>query len=117
MTHDDDVAAALVRVALQNKVTQIVVGKSRNPHWLDALRGGACWTGCCGSGEPIDVYVVPAERMEKAGVWIDWTPAGGRRPREYLEVGAAIAAVTLLGLVRGRAHRLLGGRHDVPAGA
>ena len=31
VTHDNDVAAALVRVALQNNATQIVVGKSRNP--------------------------------------------------------------------------------------
>ena len=31
VTHDTDVADALVRVALQNNATQIVVGKSRNP--------------------------------------------------------------------------------------
>jgi two-component system sensor histidine kinase KdpD len=40
VTHDTDVADALVRVALQNNATQIVVGKSRNPRWLDLLRGG-----------------------------------------------------------------------------
>src|ERR1017187_9267792 len=40
VTHDSDVADALVRVALQNNATQIVVGKSLRPRWLDALRGG-----------------------------------------------------------------------------
>ena len=37
VTHDDDVARALVRTALQNNATQIVVGKSGRPRWLDAL--------------------------------------------------------------------------------
>ena len=98
VTHDESVAAALVRVAQQNKVTQIVVGKSRNPHWLDALRGGSLPDRLLRIRQPFDVYVVPAERMEKVGVWIDWTPPAVANPREYLEVGAAIFAVTLLGL-------------------
>src|SRR5471032_2973169 len=40
VTHDEDVADALARVALQNNATQIVVGKSRRPRWLDLLSGG-----------------------------------------------------------------------------
>ncbi len=44
VTHDNDVAAALVRVALQNNATQIVVGKSRNPHWFDLIRGVETWS-------------------------------------------------------------------------
>src|SRR5580704_2085760 len=40
VTHDTDVAEALVRVALQSNATQIVVGNSRNSRFFDALRGG-----------------------------------------------------------------------------
>lgn len=52
VTHDTDVADALVRVALQNNATQIVVGKSRNPRLFDALRGGTSSTVSCRSAGP-----------------------------------------------------------------
>ena len=74
ITHDDDVADALVRVALQNNATQIVVGKSRSPRWLDALRGGGSLVDrLLRISGPIDIYVVPSERAaEKAAAWLDW---------------------------------------------
>src|SRR5450432_4066824 len=71
ITHDDDVADALVRVALQNNATQIVVGKSRSPRWLDALRGGSLVDRLLRISGPIDIYVVPAERVaEKPVTWL-----------------------------------------------
>jgi two-component system sensor histidine kinase KdpD len=97
VTHDESVASALVRIALQNKVTQIVVGKSRNPRWLDFLRGGSLSDRLLRIRQPLDVYVVPAERTEKAGAWIDWNPIAAAPPREYGEVAAAIAGVTAIG--------------------
>ena len=72
MTHDDDVADALVRVALQNNATQIVVGKSRSPRWIDFLRGGNLVDRLLRRSGPIDIYVVPAERVAgKPRVWLD----------------------------------------------
>ena len=99
VTHDESVASALVRIALQNKVTQIVVGKSRNPSWLDFLRGGSLTDRLLRIRQPLDVYVVPAERMEKAGAWIDWSPIAAANSREYGEVAVAVAGVTVIGLV------------------
>lgn len=95
ITHDDDVSAALIRVALQNNATQIVVGKSRSPRWLDALRGNLVGR-LLRRGGPIDIYVVPAERAaEKSAAWLDWRPVERSPAREYVEVAGWLAALTL----------------------
>jgi two-component system sensor histidine kinase KdpD len=95
VTHDDDVAGALVRVALQNNATQIVVGKSLRPRWLDALRGGNLVDRLLRIGGSIDIYVVPAERAaEKTATWIDWRTDDASPAREYAEVFGTIAALT-----------------------
>lgn len=96
VTHDDDVADALVRVALQNNATQIVVGKSRSPRWRDALRGGSLVDRLLRTSGPIDIYVVPAERAaEKPAAWLDWRPVERSPTREYGEVAGWLAALTL----------------------
>ncbi len=95
ITHDDDVADALVRVALQNNATQIVVGKSRSPRWLDALRGGNLADRLLRTSGPIDLYVVPAERTaEKPAPWFDWRPAAPSPAHEYAETLGVLAALT-----------------------
>lgn len=95
ITHDDDVADALVRVALQNNATQIVVGKSRSPRWLDAFRGGNLVDRLLRLSGPIDIYVVPAERTaEKTASWLDWRPIERSPAREYGEVAGWLAALT-----------------------
>ena len=97
VTHDDAVADALVRVALQSNATQIVVGKSRSPRWLDFARGGNLVDRLLRIGGPIDIYVVPAERAaEKPGAWLDWRPVDRSPAREYGEVFGALAALTLV---------------------
>ena len=96
VTHDEDIAAALVRVALQNNATQIVVGKPRSPRWLDRLHGGNLVDRLLGLSGPIDIHVVPAERAAgKAGAWMDWRPARSSALREYAVALGAIAAVSL----------------------
>jgi two-component system sensor histidine kinase KdpD len=91
VTHDEDLAGALVRVALQNNATQIVVGKSQRPRWLDLLRGGNLVDRLQRIGGAMDIYVVPAERAAETPVtWIKW-----RSPAEYLVVLCALAALTL----------------------
>ncbi len=95
VTHDDDVADALVRVALQNNATQIVVGKSRSPRWLDALRGGSLVDRLLRRSGPIDIYVVPAERSaEQSSGWIGWRPPELTGGREYAEMLVTLAALT-----------------------
>jgi two-component system sensor histidine kinase KdpD len=96
ITHDDDVADALVRVALQNNATQIVVGKSRSPRWLDAFRGGNLVDRLLRLSGPIDIYVVPAERTaDKTASWLDWRPIERSPAREYGEIAGWLAALTL----------------------
>jgi two-component system sensor histidine kinase KdpD len=98
VTHDNDVAQALVRVALQNNATQIVVGKSQRPRWLDLLRGGNLTDRLLRIGGHIDIYVVPAERAAgKPMAWTDWRPIKASPSKEYGEVFAVIAALTLAG--------------------
>jgi two-component system sensor histidine kinase KdpD len=95
VTHDNNVAEALVRVALQNNATQIVVGKSRNPRWYDAIRGGSLVDRLLRTAGSIDIYVVPAERAaEKPATWIDWRPATASPAREYAEVFGVLAVLT-----------------------
>ena len=96
VTHDEDVADALVRVALQNNATQIVVGKSRHPRWLGLLSGGNLVDRLLRISGPIDIYVVPAERLaEKPMSWLGWRPAEATASQEYLEVLGVLAALTL----------------------
>lgn len=103
VTHDEDVAAALVRVALQNNATQIVVGKSRTPRLLDWVRGGSLVDRLLRASGSIDIYVVPAERAAgRGGGARDWEPLDGSPLREYIEVLAVMAGVTVLGWLIGR---------------
>ena len=95
ITHDENIAAALVRVALQNNATQIVVGQSRNPRWLDLFRGGNLVDRLLRISGPIDIYVVPAERLaEKPGLRIDWNAAFHSPTREYYDVLTTIGVLT-----------------------
>ena len=99
VTHDNDVASALVRVAVQNNATQIVVGKSLRPRWLDALSGGNLVDRLLRIGGAIDIYVVPAERSaEKPAAWLDWRPVEPSPAREYLEALGTLAVLTVAGL-------------------
>ncbi len=103
VTHDEDVAAALVRVALQNNATQIVVGKSRGLWILDTLRGGSLVDRLLRISGPIDIYVVPAERAAgKYGAWVDWRPKFGSPGREYGEVLSVLAVVTAVNWIVAR---------------
>lgn len=96
VTHDEDVAGALVRVALQHNATQIVVGKSRTPRLLDLLRGGSLVDRLLRISGSIDIYVVPAERAAgKSAGRLEWQPPGASPAREYVAVGAVLAALTL----------------------
>lgn len=98
VTHDDNIVNALLRVALQNNATQIVVGQSRSPRWLDALRGGSLVDRLLRRSGPIDIYVVPAERAaEHPHSWLDLRLATISPAHEFGEVAATLAGLTLIG--------------------
>lgn len=97
VTHDEDVAAALVRVALQHNATQIVVGKPRSSRLLDALRGGSLVDRLLHLSGAIDIYVVPAERVAgRTPGQREWEPAPAAPAREFGEVVAVLAVLSLV---------------------
>ncbi|MDO8543246.1 MAG: sensor histidine kinase KdpD [Opitutaceae bacterium] len=96
VTHDEDVAEALVRVALQHNATQIVVGKPRTPRLLNVLRGGSLVDRLLRRSGSIDIYVVPGERAAgKSTVHLEWEPPQPAPAREFIEVFAALAALSV----------------------
>jgi len=102
ITHDEDAAAALVRLALEHNATQIVVGKPRGNRWLELLRGGSLVDRLARLGGGIDIYMVPAE--EKAPRRLRFTWVGQSQPTEYAIVFGTVAAVTIVsGLLVGAA--------------
>jgi two-component system sensor histidine kinase KdpD len=60
-TSDDNVAHALLRVAKQNNVTQIVIGKSMTPRLRDLLHGGSLVDRLIRESGAIDIYVVQGD--------------------------------------------------------
>jgi two-component system sensor histidine kinase KdpD len=97
VTHDEDVAEALVRVAIQYNATQIVVGKSRSPRLLDLVRGGNLVDRLLRLSGSIDIYIVPAERAAgKSTARLEWQPPEASPGREYIEVFAALGGLTVV---------------------
>lgn len=95
ITHDDDVAAALVRVALERNATQIVVGKPRGHRLLEMLRGSLV-DRLVRLGGDIDIYMVPAEDKRPRRL-LHLAEAGWSDPKEYLFALGVMAGVTLIG--------------------
>ena len=93
-TRDTDLAGALLRVAREYHVTQIVLGRpqgSRLTHWL---QGGSLLDRLMRHGDPIDLHVIPpAERTTK------WRPrplASTIKWDGYLLAMGGVFAVTLV---------------------
>ena len=99
LTHDEDAAAALVRVALQHNATQIVVGKPRSRRLWDIVRGGTLVDRLVRLGGNIDIYVVPADSGPRRREWLDFDVALQSGPGEYGWAAGTIAAVTAAGLL------------------
>ncbi|HUJ43716.1 MAG TPA: sensor histidine kinase KdpD [Opitutaceae bacterium] len=93
-----DVADALVRVAQQHNVSQIVIGKSRRMPLVDFLAGGSLADRIIRRSAQIDVYVVPAEPRTGRHRWREWNFSAASRPKEYATALVSVAAVTLAGL-------------------
>lgn len=97
VTHDQDVAAALVRLALQHNATQIVVGKPREFRLVEMIRGNLV-DRLIRLGGNIDIYVVPAEPKSRPTAWRGIEAAHGN-PAEYGWAAGTMLLVTLIGQV------------------
>lgn len=97
ITQDHDVAAALVRTALQHNATQIVVGQPRLGGGTRFLPGGSLVDRIIRHGGNIDVYVVPAETGGRPLSFADFDHELRSGAVEYGGVLGAVALVTLAG--------------------
>ena len=97
VTHDDDVAAALVRVALDQNATQIVVGKPRGSRWSEFWRGGSLVDRLARLGGDIDICMVPGEQTKRSRMRL--TDLRWSNPKEYALAFAVMAAVTVVGFL------------------
>ncbi|HXC02928.1 MAG TPA: sensor histidine kinase KdpD [Opitutaceae bacterium] len=93
VTHDEDMAAALVRVARVHNATQIVVGKPRGNRWRDWLRGGSLVDRLARLGGEIDIYMVPAEEKKPRRIRLEWVEHSSLQ--EYLTALGVIVGVTV----------------------
>jgi two-component system sensor histidine kinase KdpD len=92
----DDVAGALLQLARQRNVTQIVVGKPGEARWRKLLRRPSLVDRVLESSGEIDVYIVTGDEAEgvRGGVR-PWPRAPGRSPwRNYLWALLAVLAIT-----------------------
>jgi two-component system sensor histidine kinase KdpD len=64
-TRDSDVVRAILRVARENHVTQLVVGKSREPAWLERLGGGSGINRLLRDGGGLEIHVIPPDAAGK----------------------------------------------------
>ncbi|MDX2186420.1 MAG: sensor histidine kinase KdpD [Opitutaceae bacterium] len=95
VTHDNDLALALVRTALQHNATQIVVGKPRGDWWTRILPGRTLVDRIIRLGGNIDVYVVPAEGAAKSPPLLSIDGDLRSESREYALSAGVVAAITL----------------------
>ncbi len=97
VTHDDDIAEALVRIALERNATQIVVGKPRGHRVLELFSGGSLVDRLLKKGGNIDVYVVPAEPSSKRRRSFAIGGEARSGSGEYQLAAAVVTAITLAG--------------------
>ena len=99
ITQDNDVAVALVRIALQHNATQIVVGKPRHNWWARFTPGGSLVDRVIRLGGNIDVYVVPAESAGRPLSLDDLDHELRSSAGEYGWAAGTVTALTLAGLL------------------
>lgn len=98
-TSGQNVADTLLRVARENNVSQIIVGKPLSHPWVDFFIGGSLVHRLIRDSGDVDIYVV---RVDKAAT--PWRPdfSQFRRPAFFRELGFGaliVTAMTIVGLL------------------
>lgn len=98
-TSDEDVVAAVLRVARQHNVTQIIVGKPAGWRVLDLLRGGSVLSRLIRESGNIDVLCVRADGAEARPREAGLRPVFASSGRQYLVAFGVVLISTLLNLL------------------
>ena len=93
-TTDDDVVRGILRIAQEQNITQIVVGKPAGWSRLEWFHGGSVLNRLLRESGPIDVHVVRAEGEKAAPRPLRPPPAGKFDFQVYAWVAGMVAAVT-----------------------
>jgi two-component system sensor histidine kinase KdpD len=98
-TADTNVARGLLRVALQQNVTQIVVGKPGSGGVLEWFRGGQLLRHLVRESGNIELHVVRPETLDRPVPKEGWSFAPELPVRQYLAVLAVVAICTGLNYI------------------
>lgn len=101
-TTDQDVVRALLRIARQHNVTQIVVGKPAGWRALDLLRGGSMLSRLIRESGGIDVHCVRAESTEASPRPLQFRHVSSSSLRQYWSALAVVAMATGFNLILAR---------------
>jgi two-component system, OmpR family, sensor histidine kinase KdpD len=93
-TTDDDIVSALVRVAQQNNVTQIVVGKSLTSPFVNLVHGGSLVNRLISESGGIDIYVVQGDAASRRSP--PRTLPGVRSPLSHYAIAGAAVLLTAI---------------------
>lgn len=95
-TTDEDLARGILRIACQQNISQIIVGKPSANNWIEWLRAGRLLRRLTRESGNIDLHVVRAEKSESAIV----SPLWQRNTKiNWNQYGIAAGAVALVAFI------------------
>lgn len=97
-TADQDVVGALLRIARERNVTQIIVGKPERPLLYDLVRGGSLVDRLIRASGDLDIYVVTGEKRKSLVRSAGFRPLPQSNLREYWIGVLVVAAVVGISL-------------------
>ena len=97
-TTDDDLVTGLLRVAREQNVTQIIVGKPAGTGWLEWLHGDRLLKRLTRASGDIDLHVVRAQKTSGTQSSRIWRPAFASNFQQYLFAVGVVAATGVLNL-------------------
>ncbi|MGC9940352.1 MAG: sensor histidine kinase KdpD [Verrucomicrobiota bacterium] len=98
-TTDENLARGLLRIAQQNNVSQIIVGKPVAANWLEWFRAGRLLRQLTRESGNIDLQVVRAEKSGAALLRPRWRWRPASNWKQYAIAGGVLAAVSLLNVL------------------
>jgi two-component system sensor histidine kinase KdpD len=98
-TADADIAGGILRVARQQNVTQIVVGKPGGDSALDWFRGGRLLRRLVRESGHIELHVVRPESMERTPAARQWVFAAESSLNQYLAALGVVGVCTAVNFV------------------